>query len=194
MERIWYWAMPTLGALVGAGVIYTLGYLLIYNNTPDGWGLQAAITFVFFFPGLLLSLGVSQIILSRRKPRQVFASERILIGTLVIASIVLALSCIDDDAYIGLLIGPIIIIVAIALTITIIVNSVRAKDAVVVPAVWTQPAEAAALPAAPEAPAASAPVPAGVPELSKAAEVPAEATEPKVQPASPYGPASDRDS
>ena len=140
MDRVWYWAMPGLALIVAAFTLTGIGFLMFTNELPDGWGLQAVITFVFFFPGLLLSLGVSQIILSKRGPREVSTAERVLIGILVILTVILALTSLDENAYIGIVIGPIIMIVAIALTITIAVNSTRAREPVVVPAVWTQPA------------------------------------------------------
>lgn len=143
MDRFWYWAMPAFGALLAIGVIYALVWLGIDNGTPPGWGIQAVITFLFFFPGLLLSIGLSQIILSRRRPREVFPSERVLIGIVVGLSLLLALSSIDEGGYVGIVIGPIIMIVAIALTITIAVNSGRVRAPVVVPAIWTQPVEGA---------------------------------------------------
>ena len=157
MTRFWYWAMPVFAIPVAGVAIYAIANLLFGGDT-SGWGIQTFVTFLFFFPGLLLSLGISQIILSRRKPRAVVTAERVVIGILIGMTVILGVSSIDRDAWNGLLLGPLIVMVAIALTIMIAVNSSRLRRPVEVPASWAPLAEA---PPADASPAAAPPSPYG---------------------------------
>lgn len=170
MTRLWYWAMPAFAIPVAGVAIYAIVHLVLGGDI-SGWGIQTFVTFVFFFPGLLLSLGVSQLVLSRRRPRTVVTAERVMIGILVGLTVFLGVSSLDRAAWNGLILGPLIVILAITLTITIAVNSSRLKQPAAVPAAWV--------------PATEAP-----PAVAPSADAPPAETSTADAPQSPYGPAS----
>lgn len=131
----WYWLQPGLGVLLAALSTYTIVMLFAAN----GEGIPSipfGINGGFVYPGLLLSIGINQLILRKRVPRVVTLTERIMLGIIVGLVVVLIATSFDDEiSFSALFIWPVLILVAIALTIVIVVKNTTLANPVVAPVV-----------------------------------------------------------
>ena len=132
-NAFWYWLQPGLGVLLAAFSIYT--YVMLFGF--DGVGIPsipAGINGIFVFPGLLLSIGINQLILRKRSPRIVTLTERIMLGVVIGLVVFLFVSGFDDEfSFSALFVWPILILVAVALTIVIVVKNATLAAPAVIP-------------------------------------------------------------
>lgn len=131
---LWYWFQPALGVLLAAFSIYT--YVMIFGFNGVGIpSIPAGINGIFVFPGLLLSIGINQLILRRRSPRIVTLTERIMLGVVMGLVVFLVVSGFDDEfSFSALFVWPILMLVAVALTIVIGVKNAALAAPAVIPA------------------------------------------------------------
>lgn len=125
MTRFWYWFQPGLAILVAAVAIYTIVAVTVFEaaGVPS---LQFAITGLFVFPGLLISLAVNQVILRRRRPMVVTTIERVLMAILAAVALVLIVTAFDVEALlVGVWVWPLLILYAVAVTIVIALTGSR---------------------------------------------------------------------
>jgi hypothetical protein len=131
--RAWYWSQPAVAVVLLGFTAYTL-YLYVLSRYELSAGsalpsFQFLINGVFIFPGMLLSLGVSQVMLSRRLPRAVTLPERILLGIEYLLLIVIVATSFAPNALdVGLALWPILILVAITISIVIGVTTTLLKQ------------------------------------------------------------------
>lgn len=117
--KFWYWSQPAVAAVLLGFTIYTLVNFVAFEASGL-FSIQFAVNGAFIFPGLLISLGVSQLLLSRRQPRLVTLPERILLGfEFLLIAVVIATSFDPEALIIGLVLWPLMIVLAVVITILI---------------------------------------------------------------------------
>lgn len=123
--KFWYWSQPAVAILLLALISYTVVNFVAFYSTGL-FSIQFAINGLFFFPGLLLSLGLNQWLLSRRTPRAVTTPERWLLGfEYGLVVVLVATSFAADALLIGLVLWPLLIVLAIVIGVAIPVMTAR---------------------------------------------------------------------
>lgn len=125
MTRAAYWFQPALGVALAVLSLYTIVAVTAFEaaGIPS---IQFVINGVFVFPGLLISLAVNQLLLRRRRPRTVSTAERYLLLALGLVVVILVATSFDLEALmVGVLLWPLLILLAIVTTIVIVVTSGR---------------------------------------------------------------------
>lgn len=134
MTRFWYWFQPGLAIVVAVISLYTIVAVTVFEaaGVPS---LQFAITGLFVFPGLLISLAVNQVILRRRRPMVITTAERVLMAVLAAVAALLIATSFDVEALlVGVWVWPLLILFAIAVTVVIAVTGSRLAAARAAPA------------------------------------------------------------
>jgi len=123
--RYWYWSQPAVAVVLLAFTIYTLVSFFAFDASGL-FSIQFAVNGAFIFPGLLISLGLTQVLLSRRRPRSVTLPERILLGFECLLIVVLIATSFEPDSLtVGLVLWPLVIVLAVVITITVVVTTAR---------------------------------------------------------------------
>ena len=123
--KYWYWSQPAVAVVLLAFTVYTLVSFFAFDASGL-FSIQFAVNGVFIFPGLLISLGLSQVLLSRRQPRSVTLPERILMGfEYLLIAVLIATSFEPDSLTVGLVLWPLVIVLAVVITIAVVVTTAR---------------------------------------------------------------------
>ena len=131
--RYWYWSQPAVAAVLLAFTIYTLVSFFAFDASGL-FSIQFAVNGAFIFPGLLISFGVTQVLLSRRRPRSVALPERILLGfEYLLIAVLIATSFEPDSLTVGLVLWPLVIVLAVVITIAVVVTTARLAKPVAPP-------------------------------------------------------------
>ena len=139
--RFWYWSQPALAVVLLGFTIYTLVNFFAFEAS-NLFSIQFAVNGAFIFPGLLISLGVSQVLLSKRRPRSVALPERILLGfEFLLIAVLIATSFEPDSLTVGLVLWPLLIVLAVVISIAIVVTTARLARPAVTPEAPPTPAE-----------------------------------------------------
>ncbi len=117
--KYWYWSQPAVAVVLLAFTVYTLVSFFAFDASGL-FSIQFAVNGAFIFPGLLISLGLSQVLLSRRQPRSVTLPERILLIAVLVAT-----SFEPDSLTVGLVLWPLVIVLAVVITIAVVVTTAR---------------------------------------------------------------------
>ena len=132
-NTFWYWLQPGLGVFLAAFSIYTYVMLFGFNGVGIP-SIPAGINGIFVFPGLLLSIGINQLILRKRSPRIVTLTERIMLSVILGLVVFLVVSGFDDEfSFSALFVWPILMLVAVATTIVIVVKNAALAAPSVIP-------------------------------------------------------------
>ncbi len=95
--RFWFWTLGAAIAVLVAVIVYTI---VSFASLEGGrlFSIQFLVNGAFVYPGLVLSLAVDLLILSRRTPHTITRLERgALVGLLALALVVLAVSFIEHS-------------------------------------------------------------------------------------------------
>lgn len=123
--KFWYWTQPAVAILLLLLIGYTVVNFVAFYSTGL-FSIQFAINGLFIFPGLLLSFGLNQWLLSRRTPRTVTTPERWLLGfEYGLVAVLVVTSFAADALLIGLVLWPLLIVLAIIIGIAIPVTTAR---------------------------------------------------------------------
>lgn len=125
--KYWYWSQPATAVVLFGFTVYTLVCFLALEG--EGlFSIQFAVNGAFIFSGMLLSLGLSQILLSKRVPRSVTLPERVLLGfEYLLLAVLIATSFAEDALTIGLVLWPLLIVLAVVISIAVAVTTARLK-------------------------------------------------------------------
>lgn len=129
MTRFWYWFQPGLAVVLALISLYTIIAVTVFEaaGVPS---LQFAITGLFVFPGMLISLAVNQVILRRRRPMVITTAERVLMAVLAAVAVLLIATSFDVEALlVGVWVWPLLILFAIAVTVVIATTGTRLANA-----------------------------------------------------------------
>ena len=125
MTRFWDWFQPGLAIVLALISLYTIIAVTVFEaaGVPS---IQFAITGLFVFPGLLISLAVNQVILRRRRPMVITTAERVLMAVLAAVAVLLVATSFDVEALlVGVWVWPLLILFAIAVTVVIATTGSR---------------------------------------------------------------------
>ena len=128
-DKVWYRA-HLAATIVIAAIVVTAFVLLGMNSNLLIGTIHAPIILLFVMPGALLVFGINQLILWRRKPRVIRASDRVVIVIVAALTLITFLTTFSED--IGIWVGfasvPLLIVAGIVSTIVIAVGNSRANE------------------------------------------------------------------
>lgn len=126
--RGWFAVMPAIAVACALTSIVLIASIVFFSYKPD---FQGYINAIAVLPGLILSLAVSQLILSRRRPRVVTMTEIVLISLLgAMVVVIVCLSFVSGGFIFGMYLLPVLIGLPVALTIVTAVSNVRFRQQV----------------------------------------------------------------
>ncbi len=123
--KYWYWSQPAVAIVLALLSGYTLVRLFLFEaeGIPS---FQFMINGTFVFPGIVLSLGVNQLLLARRVPRSVTLPERWLLGfEYGLIAVLIVTSFAEDALLVGLIFWLPLIILAVVIAVAIPVTTAR---------------------------------------------------------------------
>lgn len=128
-DRLWLWSQPVIAVLAAAAGI--AAWVLQLNGDLRALPtLQSLITGSFVLPGLALSLTINHVAVVLRRPPLLTVGERLLlIAEYVVVVAILAISLSPDLLFLGYILWPLLIAIAVLAFFSMTANTVRARRA-----------------------------------------------------------------
>jgi hypothetical protein len=115
--RVLYWLQPAIAAVALAFTLFYFAYLGTYSYSIH-FGVGALGTAGVILPGLILSLGLNQWLLHRRRvPRTMSITEVVLVGAQGLLVLLLVWQAFDQWSLATVFVTPVLIALAIASTV-----------------------------------------------------------------------------